>query len=322
MPFLKKKPAFLPDRGDHMKVLLIAESRDGKVLGCSSELIAFSQQMNAESIMFMVGTESALPGYEGTLYLADSNKYSEYNPAAHKELILEIVAQEKPDMIVFSHSSYGWDLAPRVAYSLGAAQFSEVSEIADGTPVVPACNSKLRRRMKANSAITVVTLQAGAFGLAEDIAASPIVKQIATDTAGNIIFHGYELASEDGVDLGKADVIVSAGRGIGGADNIGIISNLAKALGGEYGASRPVVDAEWVDHARQVGTTGQTVSPKLYVACGISGAIQHLAGMKKSEFVVAVNTDKDAPIGEVADVLIVADLKQFLPELTQKLQAA
>ncbi|MBT8359782.1 MAG: electron transfer flavoprotein subunit alpha/FixB family protein, partial [Deltaproteobacteria bacterium] len=93
----------------------------------------------------------------------------------------------------------------------------------------------------------------------------------------------------------------------------------AKALGGEYGASRPVIDSEWAEHSRQVGTTGQTVAPKLYVACGISGAIQHLAGMKKSEFVVAINTDKDAPICDVADVLVVADLTQIVPMLTEKI---
>jgi len=100
-----------------------------------------------------------------------------------------------------------------------------------------------------------------------------------------------------------------------------MVQALAKALGGEYGASRPVVDAGWVEHNRQVGTTGNTVTPRLYVACGISGAIQHLAGMKKSDFIVAINTDKDAPIGEVANVLVVADLKQFLPVLTEKLNA-
>ena len=100
-----------------------------------------------------------------------------------------------------------------------------------------------------------------------------------------------------------------------------MIAKLAKALKGEYGASRPVVDSGWVEHKRQVGTTGQSVTPKLYVACGISGAIQHLAGMKKSEFIVAINTDKDAPIGDVADVLIVADLKQFVPVLTEKILA-
>jgi len=115
-------------------------------------------------------------------------------------------------------------------------------------------------------------------------------------------------------------VIVSAGRGIGKKENVPIIAALAEALGGELGASRPVVDAGWVEHSRQIGTTGQVVSPKLYVACGISGAIQHVAGMKKSEFVVAINKDKDAPIGEASDVLVVADLMQFVPILTAKLK--
>ena len=139
--------------------------------------------------------------------------------------------------------------------------------------------------------------------------------------AGNLEFCGYEVAEQGGVDLTKAEIIVSAGRGIGKPENVAMVAGLAKALGGEYGASRPVVDSGWVEHNRQVGTTGQTVSPKLYVACGISGAIQHLAGMKKSEFVVAINTDRDAPIGDVADVLVVADLKQFVPVLTEKVQA-
>jgi electron transfer flavoprotein alpha subunit len=115
-------------------------------------------------------------------------------------------------------------------------------------------------------------------------------------------------------------VIVSAGRGIGKKDNVEIILALARALGGELGATRPVVDAGWVEHTRQVGSSGQTVSPKLYVACGISGAIQHIAGMKKSDFIVAINKDKEAPIGEVANVLIVADVMQFVPALTARLQ--
>ncbi len=136
-----------------------------------------------------------------------------------------------------------------------------------------------------------------------------------------IEFCGYEEAAKGGVDLSKAKIIVSAGRGVGKAENISMIADLAESLGGEYGASRPVVDSEWADHSRQIGTTGQTVAPKLYVACGISGAIQHLAGMKKSDFIVAINTDKDAPIGEVADVMVVADLKQFIPVLAAKIRA-
>ena len=303
-----------------MKALLIAESRQKKVFGASGELIAFAEQMGAESVMFLVGSTKSLPAFQGTLYLADGEKHGEYNPDTHKRLILELVEKEKVDLVVFSHSSYGWDLAPRVAYGLGAAQFSEVLAVEDGVPVVPACNSKLRRRLETRSAVTVITLQAGAFGSVEPPTGTPDVIPIDTDAASTLSFHGYEQASQDGVDLSKAEVIVSAGRGVGGPDNIPMVAALAKALGGEYGASRPVVDAEWVEHARQVGTTGQTVSPRLYVACGISGAIQHLAGMKKSEFVVAINTDRDAPIGEIADVLVVADVKQFLPELTQRLQ--
>lgn len=304
-----------------MKILLVAEYRDKKLLGSCNELIAFSDQMDCESVMCLVGSESDLPRFNGTLYLADVENYGEYNPDAHKQFVLDVVEKEQADMVVFSHSSYGWDLAPRVAFAMKAAQVSEVVEVVDGIPVVPVCNAKLRRDVHVKTEQSVVTIQAGAFGLSEDPTGPPTVEKIAGDTAGRVDFIGYEQAESGGVDLGKAQIIVSAGRGIGKPENVGMIANLAKVLGGEYGASRPVVDSEWVEHNRQVGTTGQTVTPKLYVACGISGAIQHLAGMKKSEFIVAVNTDKDAPIGEVADVLIVADLKQFIPALTEKIQS-
>lgn len=304
-----------------MKILLVAESRDGNLLNSTYELVAFAQSMGAESAMFLVGSDNVLPQYDGTLYLADSSKYSEFNPAVHKQLLLDVIAKEQPEMVVFSHSSYGWDLAPRISLALGAAQVSEVVEVVDGVPVAPVCNSKLRRAVKGKTAQTVLTLQAGAFGLSDEPSGTPTVEMIDTAAVAQIEFCGYEEAEAGGVDLSKAEIIVSAGRGIGKPENLEMIEALAKALKGEYGASRPVIDSEWADHSRQVGTTGQTVSPKLYVACGISGAIQHLAGMKKSEFVVAINTDKDAPIGEIADVLVVADLKQFVPMLTEKLSA-
>ena len=304
-----------------MKTLLVAEYREGKLLGTSSELINFAAQLGAESAMFLVGSEGALPGYSGKLYLADVEQAGEFNPSLHKQMLLEVVEKEQPQMVVLPHSSYGWDLAPRIAMALKTAQISEVVEVKDGNLVVPSCNSKLRRQVKATTAVSVVTLQGGAFTPAEDPSGTPEVIKVEVAAGGDIEFLGYEEAAETGVDLSKAEVIVSAGRGIGKPENLALIENLAKALRGEYGASRPVIDAEWAEHSRQVGTTGQTVSPKLYVACGISGAIQHLAGMKKSEFVLAINTDKDAPIGEIADVLVVADLKQLLPVLTEKLNA-
>ncbi len=304
-----------------MKTLLVAEFREGKLREKYSQLIAFAKGLQTETSMFLVGSPTDLPQFNGTLYLADVGKYGEYNPTVHKQLLLDVIAKEQPETIVFHHSSYGWDLAPRIAVALKAAQISEVVAIEDGVPVIPVCNAKLRRKINSKTAQTILTLQAGAFGMEEDPTGTPTVIPVDTDVTGKVQCSGYEAAKLEGVDLTKSEIIVSAGRGVGKPENIAIVQALAKALGGDYGASRPVVDAGWVDHDRQVGTTGRTVTPKLYVACGISGAIQHLAGMKKSDFIVAINTDKDAPIGEVADVFVVADLKQFLPILTEKLLA-
>ena len=301
-----------------MKTLLIGEYREGKLLETTYELFGFAGQLGAEVALFLVGSETQLPAFGGTLYLADAAACGEYNPDLHKRLALEAIQKENPDQIVFLHSSYGWDLAPRVAASLGIAQVSEVVAIQEGSFEVGCCNGKMRRSVKPSTTKSVVTIQAGAFPGVQP-GGSPQVVKLSPDTAGTMEFLGYEPAEEKGVDLGKAEIIVSAGRGIGKKDNVPVIAALAKALGGELGASRPVVDADWVSHDHQVGTTGQTVSPKLYVACGISGAIQHLAGMKKSDFIIAINKDKEAPIGEVADVLVVADVLQFVPALTDRL---
>ena len=301
-----------------MKTLLIGEYRDGKLLESTYELLGFADQLGAESALLLVGSDSQLPAYPGTLYLADAATCGEYNPDLHKQLILDAVGQENPDYIVFLHSSYGWDLAPRVAASLKAAQISEIIAATDGSFEVGCCNAKMRRSVKPATSRTVLTIQAGAFPVLQP-GGSPAIRKLTAATTSALEFIGYEPAEKKDVDLGKAEIIVSAGRGIGKKDNVPVILALAKALGGELGASRPVVDAGWVEHSHQVGTTGQTVSPKLYVACGISGAIQHLAGMKKSDFILAINKDKDAPIGEVADVLVVADVMQFVPALTAKL---
>jgi electron transfer flavoprotein alpha subunit len=304
-----------------MKALLVCESREGKLLDTAYELAAFADRLGAEKAMVLVGSEATVPNISGKIYLADAAKYGEYNPDAHKLIVLEAVKKENPDCVVFVHSSYGWDLAPRVAAALKIGQVSEITGIKDGKFEVGFCNAKLRRTVVPQGEKMVLTIQAGAFNPAPAAPNKAQVEKI--DAAGaeaRIEFSGYEPPQKKDVDLSRAEVVVSAGRGVGKKENVEIIAALAKALGGELGASRPVVDAGWVDHSRQVGTTGQVVSPKLYVACGISGAIQHVAGMKKSEFVVAVNKDKDAPIGEVADVLVVADVLQFVPALTAKLQ--
>ncbi|CAG1009633.1 Caffeyl-CoA reductase-Etf complex subunit CarE [Burkholderiales bacterium] len=303
-----------------MKALLVCEYREGTLLDSTYELLAFADRLGAEKALLLIGSDTALPAYSATVYLADAAKHGEYNPDVHKKLVLDAAQRENADCVVFVHSSYGWDLAPRVAAALRAGQVSEIVGIVDGGYEVGCCNAKMRRTVTPRSGKAVLTIQAGAFGFTGTPQGTPKVERIdAADVASPVEFVGYEPAEKKDVDLTRADVIVSAGRGVGKKDNIPTIAALAKALGGELGASRPVVDAGWVEHSHQVGTTGQSVSPKLYVACGISGAIQHLAGIKKSDFVVAINKDKDAPIGEVADVLVVADVMQFVPALTAKL---
>lgn len=303
-----------------MKVLLIGEYREGKLLDTTYELLGFAQAVGAEATFFVVGSSSQLPACNNKLYLADAAACGEYNPDLHRELILKVVEQENPDSIVFIHSSYGWDLAPRIAARLKAAQISEIVALKDGGYEVGCCNAKMRRTVTAKTAKSVLTIQSGAFPVLIP-GGTPTVENVTATTSSNLEFKGYEPAEAKDVDLAKAEVIVTAGRGIGKKDNVPTIQALAKALGGELGASRPVVDAGWVEHSHQVGTTGQTVSPKLYIACGVSGAIQHLAGMKKSDFIVAINKDKDAPIGEIADVLIVADVMQFVPAMTARVAA-
>ncbi len=303
-----------------MKALLICEYRQGKLLESTYELLAFADRLGADRSMLMVGKGSEAPKFNGKVLLADAGKYGEFNPEVHKRLILEAARKESADTIVFIHSSYGWDLAPRIAASLKASQISEIVGIQDGGFEVPACNAKLRRLLKPKTAQTVLTIQAGAFTYKGESSGKPQVEPLdLSDISTRLEFLGYEDAEKRDLDLTKADVIVSAGRGIGKKENVEVISSLASELGGELGATRPVVDAGWIDHSHQVGSTGQVVAPKVYMACGISGAIQHLAGMKKSGFIVAINKDKDAPIGEVADVLVVADVMQLVPALMTRI---
>lgn len=301
-----------------MKTLLVCEYREGKLLDSSYELVAFAEKLSADKALVLIGSEAEAPRVTAKVYLADVGKYGEYNPDLHKKIVLEAVQRENPDYIVFVHSSYGWDLAPRVAAALKVGQVSEIVAINDGKFEVTLCNAKLRRTVVPKTPRAVLTIQAGAFSYAGTPGTPQLEGLDLADAASALEFVGYEPAEKKEIDLTRAEIIVSAGRGVGKKDNVPVIAALAKALGGELGASRPVVDAGWVEHSHQVGTTGQTVSPKLYVACGISGAIQHLAGMKKSDFIVAINKDKDAPIGEVADVLVVADVLQFVPVLTEK----
>ena len=308
--------------GDQVKkTLLVCEYQQGKLLESTYELLAFAGRLSADTVMLLIGSATQAPNFDGKVYLAEAGMYGEYNPDVHKRLVLEAAHKEQADYIIFVHSPYGWDLAPRVATALKAAQVSEIVGVVDGKFEVPSCNAKLRRLLEPKTAQAVLTIQAGAFSYQGEARGTPQLERLdQAVSASRVEFIGYEAAEKKAVDLARAEVIVSAGRGIGKKENVAMVAALARALKGELGATRPVVDAGWVEHTRQVGSSGQMVAPKLYIACGISGAIQHIAGMKKSDFIVAINKDKDAPIAEVANVLVVADVIQFVPALMARLQ--
>jgi electron transfer flavoprotein alpha subunit len=304
-----------------MSILLIGEYRENNFFETSYELIGYANKFNKSYEMFAVGDKKNLPKLKEKLYLADSTKYKEYNPEIHKNLIVELVKKYDFEEIVFLHSSYGWDLAPRVAYELDASLITGIVDRIDDVYVKPVLNGKLDAQVKAEKEKVVITIQTGVFTYEPEINVMAEIEELDIPLEKNSIeFVGYEEAVKLGVDLSKASIIVSVGRGIGKKENIKNAEELAKRLNGELGASRPIVDAGWLDYSRQVRLTGQTVSPKLYIACGISGSIQHLAGMKKSNYIIAINTDKEAPISEVADVLVVADANEIIKELLKLLE--
>ena len=300
-----------------MKLLLVGEVRDGRLTAETAELFGFAARLKAETSMVLAGDAEALPAFGGRLYRADGGH--EFDATYHKRLVLAAIEREPPDVVALPHSSYGWDVAPRVAFAMNAAQVSGVTGIEDGGYVVESCNGKMLRTVRPLTSRAVLTIQPGAFAAAPMAGSSEVIA-IEAEPDAAIEFLGC-IEPEPGVDLARAGVIVSAGRGVGGAEQLELVRALVDALGGEVGASRPVVDAGWLERVRQVGSSGQSVSPSLYVACGISGAIQHLAGMKNSGFVLAINTDRDAPIASVADLLVVADVAEFLPALTAKLKS-
>ena len=231
-------------------------------------------------------------------------------------------------LVLVPHDHFGIDLAPGLSVKLNAAFVSDILDIADinGTAlnvIRQEFGGQLSTRVRCDiSSGAVITVRPGAF------------KPSPTSTGGSVVDKSAEVgplacgrryletvvAEAGDVDITKHSVLVSVGRGIQEKDNIGIAEELAEALGAAVSCSRPVVDAKWLEKSRQVGSSGKTVKPKVYLACGISGAFQHLAGIKGNPFIVAINKNPKAPIFQVADVGIVDDLLEFLPELTNKIR--
>ena len=314
--------------------LIVTEIQNGKIREASYELAAMAQSLTGSETKSLVigsgvGDEASAFASKGggDTLVVDNAAAANYNADAWTAAIMAAVESSGADLVLISNTPTGWDVAPRVAALLDAGFVSDCFKISEdgGNRVFTrrVFNGKLDAQLTASSDRVVASVQPGATAPFEG-STDGSTQSLDVDFSGvRTKFVEVKTAESTGVDLTKADIIVSGGRGVGAPEKFPeVIQPLADALGGAMGASRPVVDAGWLPHPYQVGSSGQVVSPKLYIACGISGAIQHLVGMKSSNFIVAINKDPDAPIFEVADLGIVADLFEVVPALTAAIQAA
>jgi electron transfer flavoprotein alpha subunit len=256
------------------------------------------------------------------VHVFDDAELGSYATESFARALAQVITQEKPSVVLVPYTAMGKDVAPRVAARVGAGLVSDVVklEVKDG-------KLEARRPVYAGKALATVrwegepqmaTLRPNVFALGTPEASRPFetVTGTADVSTRRARVQSVQAAGAGKVELTEAQIIVSGGRGLKGPENFHLVEELANALGAAVGASRAVVDAGWVDHQMQVGQTGKTVSPTLYVAAGISGAIQHLAGMSSSKVIVAINKDADAPIFKVADYGIVGDVFEVLPKLS------
>ncbi len=310
-----------------MSTLIVAEIQKGTIREASYELLAFAGKLGQEVCSLVIGDAAQAQEFAakggGKTWSASAPELADYNVDGWCAAVLAAVEASGASTVLFSNTPSGWDVAPRVAAELEAGFVSDAIDVQDGNYVRRIFNGKLDAQVSVNADKAVVTVQPGAVAAAEGGAAGE-VESLQVDISGlRARFVETREAEAKGVDLSKAEVIVSGGRGVGDPEKFPeVIQPLADALGGAMGASRPVVDAGWLPHEYQVGSSGQVVTPKLYIAAGISGAIQHLVGMKGSNYIIAINKDPDAPIFEIAQLGVVGDLFEIVPALTEAVKAA
>ena len=317
-------------------IVTFAEHRDGKLRRPSLEAVSEARRL-ASSLQGPVTAVLVGPGVEGLaaelaahgadkVHVFDDPALGAYATEPYARALAQVVTEARPGAVLVPATAMGKDLAPRAAARLGAGLVSDCVSFAvkDG-------RLEARRPMYAGKAYATVrwegdpqmaTLRPNVFPLEKaDASRKAEVAKGQVDTSARAKVTAVHAAAAGKVELTEAQIIVSGGRGLKGPENFHLIQGLADALGAAVGASRAVVDAGWVDHQFQVGQTGKTVSPTLYVACGISGAIQHLAGMSSSKTIVAINKDPDAPIFKVASYGLVGDVFEILPKLTEAAKA-
>jgi electron transfer flavoprotein alpha subunit len=312
-------------------IVTFAEVRDGKVRRASLEAVSEARRLAAplgatvQAVLIGQGVAplaaEVAPYGADRVHLFDDAALASYATEVWARALGQVIAQEQPAAVLIPFTAMGKDVAPRVAARAHAGLASDVVklEVKDG-------RLEARRPVYAGKAFATVrwegepqmaTLRPNVFTLAAPDPARKFETVTATvDTTARARVVSVQASAGGKVELTEAQIIVSGGRGLKGPENFHLVEELAASLGAAVGASRAVVDAGWVDHQYQVGQTGKTVSPTLYVAAGISGAIQHLAGMSSSKVIVAINKDADAPIFKVADYGIVGDVFEVLPKLT------
>ena len=313
-------------------VLVWVETSEGKIRKVSREAAGAGAKIAEKSGVplgaVLFNGQALLPEL-GTLgfskvYTADGAAFEKYSGETYAAAFAEAGAQAGADVFLTGATALGRDLSACLAARLDAALAIDVTEIIyDAQPlkvIRPVYSGKLLAEVELTAEKKVLSLRPNVFPAADKPAAAPAVVQLSLETAAIRAEVRRAIKAAEGVlDVTEATIVVSGGRGTGGAAGFKVIEDLAKALGGAVGASRVAVDEGWIEYSHQVGQTGKVVSPVLYIACGISGSTQHFAGMGTSKFIIAVNTDPDAPIMEKADFSIVGDLFKVIPVLKEEL---
>ncbi|MBI5166556.1 MAG: electron transfer flavoprotein subunit alpha/FixB family protein [candidate division NC10 bacterium] len=318
-------------------VWVFAEHRDGSLRKVTLEAMSAGKGLAGllgEELAAVLMGEGVAPladtlAHHGAqkVFLAQDSSLAKYTTNAYATVLSQLVLQNQPSILLFGATAQGRDLAPRVAMRLEAPLASDCTALSldeKGRLVAtrPIYAGKVIATVLAEGSSQMATLRPNMVPISEpdSLRKAEVVKVSAGPSPEGIRTRILEVVQEvaGAVDLAEADIIVSGGRGIKGPENFAIIRELASVLRAAVGASRAAVDAGWIPHQHQVGQTGKVVSPKLYIACGISGAIQHLAGMRSSKCIVAINKDPEAPIFKVADYGIVGDFFQVVPLLTEE----
>jgi len=314
--------------------LAVLEQRDGVLRKISHEVVTAAQRLggSVEAVVCGVGpvqgTDQVGKFGADKIVTLTNPAFAKYAPEACAQALAERAKQGGYRTIVFAASATGKDLAPRVAAKLGVAVAADITDLAtDGGAIVvtrPVYAGKALLKVKVAAQPAVLSLRPNVFTPVErpKAGAAETVAVNVPPGGGRVTVREIKAAPAGTLDVAEAQVIISGGRGLKEPANFKVLEELARAFGGKaaVGASRAVVDAGWRAHADQVGQTGKTVSPSLYIAVGISGAIQHLAGMRTSKVIVAINKDKDAPIFKVADYGVVGDLFEIVPKLTEEIR--